>query len=109
MTAKVRIFAGRQQQAGSESGETGLNGVPVTAICPSIIGVAEPDAYARIRIYIGVAQYCAGAIFPEYTPKNKWKLKKYNKALGHSKTIPYFCTRKRGGNLLREWRDSSAG
>ena len=44
MTAKVRFFAERQQRAGSESGETGLNGVPVTAFCPSIIGVAEPDA-----------------------------------------------------------------
>ena len=35
MPAKVRIFAERQQRAGSESGETGLNGIPVTVICPS--------------------------------------------------------------------------
>ena len=65
MPAKVRIFAERQQRAGSESGETGLNGIPVTAVCPSIIGIAEPDAYARIRIYIGVVQHCTGALFPK--------------------------------------------
>ena len=65
MPAKVRIFAGRQQQAGSESGETGLNGIPVTAVCPSKNDAGEPDTYARIRIYIGVAQHCAGAIFPK--------------------------------------------
>ena len=35
--------------------------------------------------------------------------KKINKAFGRFKYISYFCTRKRGGNLLREWRDSSAG
>ena len=46
MPAKVRIFAGRQQRAGSESGETGLNGVPVTAVCPSKNDASEPVVLA---------------------------------------------------------------
>ena len=46
MTAKVRIFAERQQRAGSESGETGLNGVPVTAVCPSKNDASEPIVLA---------------------------------------------------------------